>query len=386
MIRWKVPLYKILVDNDDIKSITSTIKRGMHWAEGPEIEEFEKKLADYLGVNYCVMMNSGTSALHSLMIAYNIKKNDEILVPSFTFVSTINSGLMVNATPKFVDIENETYGMNPHMLEKSINKKSKMIIPIHYSGLPCKIDEIRTIAKRNKKILVEDSAESIGAKINSKKIGSFGDASIFSFAGNKVLTTGEGGAVTTNSLKLYKKCKLLRSHGRKIGNYFLSTNKPEYIQLGYNWRMSTITAAIGLSQLNKIEKLINLRQKNAKILNSKLRKIPELTLPPEPKNFRHVYQLYSILTPNQSIRNQLQKHLSSQGIMSKVFFYPVHLTSFHKKLQRNTKLKVTEEISSRILSLPMYPNMTKEELELVYETIFDFFEKNHNKFNDTNFD
>lgn len=374
MIRWKVPLYKILVDKDDISDISKVINRGMHWAEGPEIEEFEKSLADYLGVNYCVAMNSGTSALHATMLAYDIKKNDEILVPSFTFVSTANSALMVNAKPKFVDIENETYGMNPKKLEKSITKKSKLIMPIHYSGLPCKIDEIQIIAKQNKQILIEDAAESLGAEINSKKIGSFGDASIFSFAGNKVLTTGEGGAVTTNSSKLNKKFKLIRSHGRKVGNYFLSTNKPEYVQLGYNWRMSTITASIGLSQLNKIEKLINLRRKNSKTLNSKLRKIPEITLPPEPNNFKHVYQLYSILTPNQTIRNKLQKYLSDNGIMSKVFFYPVHLTSFYKKLKKYSNLNTTEDISSRILSLPMYPNMTSEELHLISDSISEFFE------------
>jgi len=140
--------------------------------------------------------------------------------------------------------------------------------------------------------------------------------------------------------------------------------------------MSTITATIGLSQLNKIEKLINLRRKNAKTLNSKLKKISEITLPPEPKNFKHVYQLYSILTPNQTLRNQLQKHLSENGIMSKVFFYPVHLTQFHQKLKKYSNLKTTENISSRILSLPMYPNMTNEELKLIYETISAFFEKN----------
>ena len=380
MIRWKVPLYKILVEKDDIKNITNVVQRGMHWAEGPEIEEFEKTLAKYLGVNYCVAMNSGTSALHATMLAYNIKKNDEVLIPSFTFVSTANAALMVQAKPKFIDIETDTYGMDPDLLEKSISKKSKLIMPVHYSGLPCKIDQIRLIAKKNKQILVEDSAESIGAKINSKKIGSFGDASIFSFAGNKVLTTGEGGAVTTNSSKLCKKFKLIRSHGRKIGNYFLSTKKPEYVQLGYNWRMSSISAAIGLSQLNKIEKLISLRRKNAKTLNSHLKKIHAITLPPEPKNYKHVFQLYSILTPNQSVRNQLQKHLSAQGIMSKVFFYPVHLTSYHKKFKNTNSLKTTENISRRVLSLPMYPNMKKEEIQLVYEAITEFFEIIGNNF------
>ena len=374
MMRWKVPLYKILVEKDDLLNISKVIERGMYWAEGPEIEEFEKTLAEYLGVNYCVAMNSGTSALHATMLAYNIKENDEILVPSFAFVSTANAALMVNAKPKFVDIETDTYGMDPKILEKSISKKSKIIMPIHYSGLPCQIDKIRSIARKNNRLLVEDSAESLGAKINSKKVGTFGNASIFSFAGNKVLTTGEGGAVTTNSSKLHKKFKLIRSHGRKIGNYFLSTKKPEYVQLGYNWRMSSIAAAIGLSQLNKIEKLISLRRKNAKILNSHLKKIQDISLPPEPENYKHVFQLYSILTPNQSIRNKLQKHLTSKGIMSKVFFFPVHLTAYHKKINRIQSLKTTENISRRTLSLPMYPNMKKEEIQLICETISEFFE------------
>ena len=134
MIRWKVPLYKILVDKDDTKNITNVIQRGMHWAEGPEIEEFEKTLAEYLDVDYCVTMNSGTSALHATMLAYDIKNNDEIIVPSFTFVSTANAALMVKAKPKFVDIETETYGMNPEKLKKAITKKSKLIMPVHYSG------------------------------------------------------------------------------------------------------------------------------------------------------------------------------------------------------------------------------------------------------------
>jgi Predicted pyridoxal phosphate-dependent enzyme apparently involved in regulation of cell wall biogenesis len=318
-------------------------------------------------------MNSGTSALHAIMLSQNIKKNDEILVPSFTFISTVNSALMVDAKPKFVDIETDTYGMDPKKLEKVISKNSKIIMPIHYSGLPCQIEKIRTIAKKHKKILIEDSAESIGAKVNGKKVGTFGDASIFSFAGNKVLTTGEGGAITTNSSTLAKKLKLIRSHGRKIGNYFLSTNKPEYTQIGYNWRMSSITAAIGISQLEKIEKIISLRRKNANSLNSHFKKIPEIVIPPEPKNSKHVYQLYSILVPNSTQRNKLQKFLESKGIMSKVFFYPVHETTYYKKMQQYSSLKNTEDVSKRILSLPLYPTMTKQDLNLIKDSISEIF-------------
>jgi len=263
---------------------------------------------------------------------------------------------------------------NTKKLEKIISKNSKIIMPIHYSGLPCQIEKIRTIAKKHKKILIEDSAESIGAKVNGKKVGTFGDASIFSFAGNKVLTTGEGGAITTNSSTLAKKLKLIRSHGRKIGNYFLSTNKPEYTQIGYNWRMSSITAAIGISQLEKIEKIISLRRKNANSLSSYFKKIPEIVIPPEPKNSKHVYQLYSILVPNSTQRNKLQKFLESKGIMSKVFFYPVHETTYYKKMQKHSSLKNTEDVSKRILSLPLYPTMTKQDLNLIKDSISEYFE------------
>ncbi len=191
---------------------------------------------------------------------------------------------------------------------------------------------------------------------------------------NKVLTTGEGGAITTNSSTLAKKLKLIRSHGRKIGNYFLSTNKPEYTQIGYNWRMSSITAAIGISQLEKIEKIISLRRKNANSLNSHFKKIPEIVIPPEPKNSKHVYQLYSILVPNSTQRNKLQKFLESKGIMSKVFFYPVHETTYYKKMQQYSSLKNTEDVSKRILSLPLYPTMTKQDLNLIKDSISEYFE------------
>lgn len=378
MTHWKIPLYKILVEKEDVNIVSKVISRGMDWAEGSEVTEFEKQLSEYLGVNYCVTMNSGTSALHALMLAYDIKKNEEILVPSFTFISTVNSSRMVGAIPKFVDIEEKTYGMDPTLLEKQISKNSKIILPIHYSGLPCQIDKIKNIAKKNKKILIEDAAESLGAKINNKNIGTFGDASIFSFAGNKVLTTGEGGAVTTNSSKIYEKLKLIRSHGRKSKNYFHSIQKPEYVELGYNWRMSSITAALGLSQLNKLDRLISLRRKNAQFLNNHLKKIPEIKIPPEPTNFKHVYQLYSILLTKPKQRNSLQKFLESKGIMSKVFFYPVHSSKFYKNRKNISSLKITEHISKRILSLPLYPNMTKEELLLICESISEFFESKTN--------
>jgi len=381
MKTWTIPLYKIFSDNEDLKKVSDVIKRGMTWAIGPEIEEFEKLLAKYVGSKYCVTFNSGTSALHAALLAIGIKPQNEILVPSFTFIATANSVMMVNAKPKFVDIEKETLGLDPTHINHNINKKTKAIIPVHYAGLPCKIEEIARISKQKKIKLIEDSAESLGASVNNKNVGQFGDLSIFSFAGNKVLTTGEGGAITTNSKKYFEKLRLVRSHGRiETRNYFLSVEKPQYVTLGYNWRMSAITAALGISQLNKLEKLISLRRRHAKYLSSKLKKFDNIMVPNEPYSYRHVYQLYSIQLPNSQLRNKLMRFLNSKGIMSKIFFYPIHLTKFYQKLgyKKINNLKETETISNKILSLPMFPALKNEELNFICDSVAEFMENEHN--------
>jgi perosamine synthetase len=372
---WKIPLYKIYTDQDDVSAVSKVIKRGMSWAIGPEIEQFETLLAKYLKRKFCITFNSGTSALHASLLSIGIKPNDEIIVPSFTFIATTNSVLMVNAKPRFSDIEKTTLGLNPDLLESKINSKTKAIIPIHYAGLPCKINEIQKITRKHKITLIEDAAESFGAKINNKKVGSFGDLSILSFAGNKVLTTGEGGAVLTDSKTLFKKLKLIRSHGRNdSSNYFLSSDSPQYISLGYNWRMSSITAALGISQLKKLDKLILMRQKNAQLYYEKLKKIKEIQFIDVPLNSTHVYQLYSIMLPNQKTQKTLKNFLTKKGIMTKVFFNPVHETLFYKKLfPQKSYLPITSNVSKRILSLPLYPKMTRKEISFVCDSILEFF-------------
>ena len=223
---------------------------------------------------------------------------------------------MVNAKLKFCDIEEETLGIDPNHIKKNISKQTKVIMPVHYAGLPCQINEIAKIAKSKKILLIEDAAEAIGATVNNKKVGTFGDLAIFSFAGNKVLTTGEGGAITTNSKKIYEKLKLIRSHGRlDTHNYFSSIEKPNYISLGYNWRMSSITAAIGISQLSKINKLIMLRRKKANYLSTRLEKFEHIKLHKEPKGFTHAYQLYSIRLSSKNERDRMIEFLAQKGIL-----------------------------------------------------------------------
>jgi len=374
--KWKIPLYKVFTDENDIKQVSNVLKRGMDWAIGPEIEKFESSLAQYIGRKYCIAFNSGTSAGHAALIALGINAKSEVIVPSFTFISTANWPLMVQASPKFADIEMQTYGMDPKDLESKISKKTKAVIPIHYGGLPCKINEIKEISNKNKFYLIEDAAESFGASLNGRKIGSFGTVSIFSFAGNKILTTGEGGALCTDSKELYEKIKLIRSHGRQLhSEYFSSMQDHDYFSLGYNWRMSSITAALGLSQLDKIEKIIDMRRNNAKYYQSKLKNIKEISFQEELPGFKHVYQFYPILLRNSTVRAKLMNFLASKGIMTRVFFKPVHKTMFFSKIGYGSlNLPNTEKISKQILALPMFPTLQKEEINYIIDTITKFFE------------
>ena len=376
---WKIPLYKIYTDDEDVNLITKIIKRGSNWALGPEIEEFENAMKNYVGTDYCVTLNSGTSALHATFLAYGLQENDEIIVPSFSFISTANSVLFIKGKPVFADIEEETFGLNPLLIENKITSKTKCIVPMDYGGRSCKINEIKEITEENNLILVEDAAEALGSSINGDKVGSQSDASIFSFCGNKVLTTGEGGAVVTNSKEIYEKIKLIRSHGRMDNtNYFENPNIPDYLQLGYNWRMSSMTAALGISQLHKLDKIIKMRQENARYLSSKLSKHSEIITPKNIPGHENIYQMYSILLPNRKIRDLLHDFLTEKRIVSKIYFNPIHLTSFYKlQLQTSEEnLPVTEKIASRIITLPIYPNMLLEEKQYLIESIDEFFEKN----------
>jgi len=377
MTDWKIPLYKIYTDDEDLNLITKIIKRGKDWALGPEIEELENTLKNYVGTDYCITLNSGTSALHSTLLAYEIGTNNEVIVPSFSFISTVNSVLFVNGTPKFSDIEEITYGLDPKLLSQQITPKTKVIMPMDYGGMSCQINEIKKIAEQNNLILIEDAAESLGSSVKGKKTGSIADSSIFSFCGNKVLTTGEGGAVVTNSKEVYEKIKLIRSHGRlDKKSYFENPSMANYLQLGYNWRMSSMTAALGISQLHKLDKIIKMRQNNAVYISERLKKIPEIQVPSPPNDYDHIYQMYSIRLANNQIREKLHEFLLEKSIFSKVYFYPIHKTSFYQNQIStiDSNLPVTESVSNEILTLPMYPNMTNEEKNYLVQSIYEFFE------------
>lgn len=352
----------------DIESVTNVIKRGSNWAEGPEIDDFEKELIKYHGLHGALTCNSGTSALHMALIACGVKHFHEVIVPSFTFISTVNAVKFIGAEPVFADIEPETMGLDPADVEKKITTKTRAIIAVHYAGHPCKIQDLRRIAIRRNLMLIEDCAEAQGAKVNNQLVGTFGDCAILSFCQNKVISTGEGGAIITDNKYIYDQIKLLRSHGRSEGTSF-DQSAGDYITLGYNFRISSIQAALGISQLSRIEEFISKRQHVAEWYCKRLNKIQGVVLPLEYSNTRSVYQLYTIRVPANK-RDQIMKRLSDKDIASKVYFNPVHLTSFYKRQKWNpVTLPVTEQVSKEVLSLPIYPDLTEVEVDQVCKTI-----------------
>ncbi len=375
IMEWKIPLFKMYSDSNSIKYLENVINRGSYWSSGPEVQQFEDQIATYIGTKYAVTFNSGTSATHALLLAYGIGQGDEVIVPSFSFISTANSPQFTEAKPVFAEIEENTFGLDPEDILERITSKTKAIMPIHYGGSPCLIREIREIANDHNLLLIEDAAESFGAKVKEKNVGTFGDSSMFSFCQNKIITTGEGGAITTDSKELFEKLKLIRSHGRlETTDYFSTTDYLDYVELGYNFRMPTLNAALGLSQLEKVDTIIEKRRKVAKYLIDGLSKIKEIRLLNPQPDYYHVYQMFTILI-EENARDNLMNYLSTKGIMTKVYFYPIHLTKFYKTKfgYDNGDFPITEMISNRVLSLPIYPTLTIKEIEYIVNTVNDFF-------------
>ena len=378
-MKWKIPLFKSHWEEDDVESVAKVIRRGSYWAAGPEINEFEKQIAQYVGTKYALSFNSGTSALHAALLSYNIGEGDEVIVPSFTFIATGNAPLFVKAKPVFAEIENKTYGLDLEDVKNKITKKTKAIMPIHYGGCPClNIRELKEIAEDHSILLIEDAAQSLGSKIGNKKAGAFGDAAMFSLCQDKIITTGEGGILITDSKECYEKSKLIRSHGRaESSDYFSSTDLMNYVTVGYNFRMSTMTAALGVSQFKKIDKTIKMRRSNADYYTSKLSNVDKIELPTSPQDFFHVYQKYTIQAEEKK-RDELMNHLAKKGIFTKPYFgLPIHLTKFYKERfgYKKGDLPKTEKTSKKVLTLPMSPVLEKREIDYITDSIKEFFKR-----------
>jgi perosamine synthetase len=329
----EIPLFKIHWNEDDIEAVNSIIRSGTYWCVGRDIEEFEQEIARYLGPEHCVLLNSGGSALQALMVAHDFQRGDEIIVPSFTFIASAYAPLYVGATPVFGDIEEDTYGLDAEDVKQKISRNTKAILPVHYGGMPCRINALRDLAEDHDLVLIEDAAQALGAKYGGKSIGTFGHSSIFSFCQNKVITTSEGGCIVTDDNSINEKVRLFRSYGRVISDDYFA----------------------GLQGLSELE---------------------EVSCPVPPSDdFFTVYQMFTIrVRTGQEERDALMKHLGEKGISSKVYFDPVHKYSVFQKLgYDSTRLPVTEKIASEVLTIPMYPHMTNEELDYLSKSISEFF-------------
>lgn len=337
MIQWAPPSF----EKEEIESVSRVLKS--KWlTQGKITYEFEKKISQYVGAKHCVMVNNGTSALICSLLSHNIKPGDEVIVPTFTFVATVNAILSVGAKPVLVDSDLGTFNTTPEIIKPYITKKTKAILPVDVSGMSIDIDQFREFANKNNLILIEDAAEGIGAEYKHKKVGTFGHSTIFSFHMAKVITSVEGGCIVTNDKNIAEKLRLIRSHGSKVPYDSKS--------FGLNFRISDLHSAIGLAQIKKIKKFLKHRNLIAKIYREEIKNcdfqyIPDyVTL--------HPYMLFAILV-NSKKRNKLNSYLNQNGVETRICWPPVHMQQYHSKIFKTGKIKNAEEIYSRIINLPM---------------------------------
>lgn len=352
-----INLFKSYADEEEIKAVNEIIRRGTYWAKGQEIKEFEDKIAEFHKRKFAIAFNSGTSALTAILKAYDISEKN-VIVPSFTFPATVNAVIEAGGWPVFADIEDETFGLDIKDVRLKINKFTTAILPIHFAGAVSRdIGKLKNFCDSYKILLIEDNAHSIGAKLNGKMTGTFGDASMLSFCFNKILTTGEGGMALTDDNEIAKKIRLMNDHGQ--------INK-EYLQSGSNLRMPTMAAALGLAQFKKLDFLIQKRNSIAEFYDNALKKTG-LELPIKQKG--RVYQLYNVLLKTKKQRDGLQEYLKSKNIPTRITYKPVHTYDFYKTAFRPNGLSVTEDISGRILTLPLHPCLNEEQLNYIVDAI-----------------
>lgn len=371
-----IPLFEIDWHESDVSTVTTSVERGSCWAKGPSVDEFESKLENYLDVDHALVVNSGTTALITALHGLGIGENDEVIVPSFTFIATANAVRLVGAEPVFADIERDTYGLDPSSVESLITDSTAAILPVHPYGTSCRVEELVRLAEDHGILLIEDAAEVLGAEYNDQKLGTFGDATALSFCQNKIVATGEGGAIVTDDGELAKKVKLYRSHGRASSDYFESSDSGQYVDLGTNIRMSDLTAALGCSQLDRIDSLIEGRRRAAAELDDGFADVDGVQPHEPPENGTHVYQLYTVELADWIDRDHVIETLDDRNIASKVYWDPpVHRTEYYSETKDEIpELPVTDDISSRVLSLPMHPNLSTEETTRIVDAVADAVE------------
>ena len=370
----KVPLYVPWITDKD----KSTILKGLqnpHLTDGPQLRILEKHFSKKTGTNYAIGVSNGTAALHLSLLSLNIGKNDEVLIPDYTFAATANAVFLTNAKPVLVDID-KSLNISEESILSKINKKTKAIIPVHFAGLACNMKKIIKLSKKYNLKVIEDCAHSFGTLYKKKHVGSFGDVGCFSMYPTKNITTIEGGMIVTNSKNVARKSELLRNHGlsRTLVNRN-NTKKPwdyDIITHGYNYRLDEIRSRLGISQILRSKKIRSKRIGAAKYYNKKLPNDDCIEVVNLDRESEHSYHLYIIRIKEKSkiSRNSLHEKLFKSGIKTTVHYKPLHMFSYFKKLKINPKyFPLSENAYTECLTLPLFPTITRNQQDFVIKNI-----------------
>lgn len=366
-----------LFGHEEKKEIISALDSG--WVTlGPRTRQFEEEFAKYVGSKFAIAVSSCTAGIHISLIVAGIQPGDEVITTPMSFVATVNPVVHLGAKPVFVDIDPLTFNIDVSKIEKKITKKTKAIIPVHYGGQAANMDKIMSLAKKYKLKVIEDAAHGTGGSFNGRKIGTHGDFVNFSFHPIKNMSTGDGGMITTNNEEAASKLMMLRLHGMSRdawkrhaanGSWRYDIEYP-----GYKYNMTDLSAALGIRQLEKVDSFIKTRKDYAKIYDSLLADVPEITTPYVGKDEDHIYSLYSVLldTSNLKIsRDQVIEELKKANIGSSVYFIPIHLFTYYKKTYKYKlgDFPISEEVFEKIISLPLYPRMKKTDIHYVVKTL-----------------
>jgi perosamine synthetase len=360
-----IPISKPIFDKEEINEVKKVIESGFV-AQGKKVEEFEKKFSNYINTNHAIAVTNGTVALDIALKAAGIKQGDCVITPSFTFIATANSILFQGAKPIFADVDEKSFNINPNDVLEKITNKTKAIIGVHLFGHPFNIKAIQDICEDHNLILIEDCAQAHGAEYDGKRVGNFGLSGCFSFYATKNMATGEGGMITTNNDEISNMCRMLINHGE--------SQKYHHTILGYNYRMMNLQAALGLVQLNKLDKFSEKRINNAEYLNQHL-KIQGLNTPSKENNVKHVYHQYAITIEDgfPLSRDEFMQYLQKKGIGCAVHYpLPIHKQPLYEKLgyiDETVQCPISIELSKNILSLPIHPLLTEKDLKYIVEII-----------------
>jgi len=376
MIRISAPF----LGEEEISAVERVLRSGM-LSQGAYVEAFESAFADFIGVEHAIAVSSGTAALHIALLAAGIGKGDEVITTPFTFIATANAILFVGAKPVFVDVREDDFNIDVEKVKEAITKRTKAIIPVHLYGQPCDMKAIVDLAEDHNLHVIEDACQAHGAEFAGKKVGSFGTAGCFSFYPTKNMTTGEGGMLTTNSKEIAKKARMLRNHG--------SSARYMHEILGFNMRMTDISAAVGIEQLKKLHYFTKRRRENAEYLTERLEGIRGIVTPVVKERRTHVFNQYTIRVVGEGAegadgaegaegnrgkegvnRDDLARMLTERGVEVGIYYpRPVHKQPLYRKLGYEGQYPISEKLSEEVLSLPVHPGVRKEDLEMMVEII-----------------